>query len=264
MISEYNIIRVLMLAVITLLTAAGADVYAKSDKSLTRGQKIKVTLRDADKEHATGIFNGLRNDTLYLCHAGEISIDSAVTIDNNAYVFPFPGAVYDGPTKTLTGADIAGNTISLSLDDINYVGVTLFVRDDAIPQKFNAAMLHRRLGPGAAYPIQWQVPLNRVEEVEVWHRKKKGVVAAFTAAGAVIGGLVGWATYEKDEDEFLYKWSEGANLAAGALCGLGGGFIIGSLAAGKNEWRSVPAERLKVDVGRVGVDAYGLLVAFRF
>lgn len=265
MFDNHKIHKALLLSVIALLFTIASDVYARTERPLATDQKIRVTLGDSEADTTVGIFSGLRNDTLYLCHEGEISIDSAITIDGNIIVFPFPGAVYDGPTKTLTGANVTGDTITLSLDDIDYVGVTLFVGDDAFSQKFNAAMLHRRLKLSVIYPVQWQVALNRIERVEVWHKKKQGTVAAFAAGGVVIGGLIGWATYDSsDEDEFMYMWSQGANLVVGALYGLSGGFLIGSLAAGKNEWKPVPAERLKIGVGQVGVDAYGLSLAFRF
>jgi len=264
MLDSRKFYKALLLGVIALLFTIASDVYARTERPLTTGQKVRVTLRDSNIENTVGVFSGLKNDTLYLYHEGEISINSAITTDGSKIVFPFPGAVYDGPTKTVTGTDENGEVVSLPLNDIDYVGVTLFLLDDAVSQRFNAAMLHRRLKQGAVYPVQWKVPFNRVNRVEVWHSKEEGVVAAFAAAGVVIGGLIGWATYEEPEDKFMYKWSEGANLVVGALYGLSGGFLIGSLAAGKNEWKPVPAEKLKIDVGQVGESGYGFRIAFRF
>jgi hypothetical protein len=236
---------------------ATTDANAKTKTHLKIGQKIRVTAIDSNADVIDGLLIKLHNDTLHIGTGGQITLDSAFTKNSIMFNFPYPGAIYDGDTKTIHGTTEEGEIVTLPLTDINHITVTLIDKDDYVPTIFNVDMFRRRFQFGVEYPKQLQIPIDSVKHIEALSKGSPTLMAIGLAVGFAVGGISGWTFTDPSEspETNAMIWA-----LVGSIFGAGAGQSVG----GMDRWKKIPVENLRVDVGSVAGDAMGISVVVRF
>ncbi|MCP4703354.1 MAG: hypothetical protein GY865_01990 [candidate division Zixibacteria bacterium] len=235
------------------------------------GQKVRLKTVDNPNNFIQGTVALAKNDSFYIAKQNDFRIDRIIDRKGNIHTFPYI-AKYDSELKSLTGVDSNEETITLLLEEIEKVELTLLAGGKEFDLQFDAVGFHDRVEYSPVFQeLVWRGSIISANHFEIW-QNRSDLRTIWKLSSITLGVIVGIDSYnsaKKEQERRLGVFHHVDPLTpsvVGIISGLAvgvGGLLLANVVA-PDGWRKVSPDKLKLGIGSVGENSVGVVVAFKF
>lgn len=261
---------------ILLITSTNKINATASQFPLEKDDKVRITYSSNDTTNGVqnnntlieGIFGGLENNHMLIYNLWDVRIDKAVKKDSTVVEYPRCGAKYDTLLQKITGIDNQGQVNDLSLEEIDYVDVTLTIKNKLVSTSIYANRIHNRFRLVNNYPEYRSIPIDSISMIKKYSKGNSSMIMFGILAGGAMGYLYGSGFEEDDKPsgEFLDlspRFSKETKIMFDTILGAAIGGSFGYL-IGKANWEYIPINKVKVTISSINTSAVGIKLSLKF